>query len=51
METKVTPVAVGGFGVDFEIDMNFLLLNVVKRVRNRTTRFRCFFCSTDDYGI
>jgi len=27
------------------------LHNVVKRVRNRTKRFRCVFSSTDGYGI
>jgi hypothetical protein len=27
------------------------LHNVMKRVRNRTARFRCVFGSTDDYGF
>jgi hypothetical protein len=28
-----------------------LLHNVVKRVRNRTARFRCVFGSKDGYGV
>jgi hypothetical protein len=40
-ETKATPASING-----SIRIS-LLHNVVKRVRNSTTKFLCAFCSTD----
>jgi hypothetical protein len=48
---KATPASVQGVGVDFEIDMDFASPQRLKRVRNRTVRFRCVFGSTDRYGV
>jgi hypothetical protein len=50
-EIKATRASVQGLGVDFLIDMDFSSPQRLKRVRNRTARFRCVFGSTDDYGV
>jgi hypothetical protein len=50
-DTKATPASFQGVGVDFEFDMDFASTQRLKRVRNRTARFRCFFGSTDGYGV
>jgi hypothetical protein len=50
-DTKPTPASVQGVGVDFEIDKGFASPQSLKRVRNRTARFRCVFGSTDGYGV
>jgi hypothetical protein len=39
-----------GVGVDFSIFMDFASAHL-KRVGNRTARFRCVFGSTDRYGV
>jgi hypothetical protein len=46
-DTKTTPASVQGVGVDFEIDMDSASPERLKRVRNRTERFRCVFGSAD----
>jgi hypothetical protein len=50
-DIKATPASVQGVGVDFEIDMDFASPQRLKRVRNRTARFRCVLGSTDRYGV
>jgi hypothetical protein len=50
-ETIATPALLQIVGVYFEIDMDSDSPHVVKRVRNRTARFRCVFGSTDAYGV
>jgi hypothetical protein len=50
-DTKATPASVQGVCVHFQIIWISLLHNVVKRVRNRTARFRCVFGSTDCCGV
>jgi hypothetical protein len=49
--TKVAPASIQGVGVNFLIFMDFASAQLLKRVGNRTARFRCFFGSTDGYGI
>jgi hypothetical protein len=44
-DTKATPAS------NFRLIWIPLLHNVVKRVRNRTARFRSVFCSADGYGV
>jgi hypothetical protein len=43
-DTKATPASV-------QIFMDFASAQRLKRVGNRTTRFRCVFGSTDGYGV
>jgi len=50
-DTKVTPASVHGLGIAFWLVWISLLHSVVKGVLNRTAQFRCFFGSTDGYGI
>jgi hypothetical protein len=50
-ETKARPASVQGVGVDFRLKWISLFHNVVKRLPNRTARFRCVFGSTDGYGV
>jgi hypothetical protein len=50
-DIKATPASVQGVGVEFEIDMDFASPQRLKRVRNRTERFRCVVGSTDGYGV
>jgi hypothetical protein len=50
-DTKATPASVQGVGVDFEFYVDFASPQRFKSVRNRTARFRCFFGSTDGYGV
>jgi hypothetical protein len=49
--TKATLASVQGVGVDFYIFMDFASPQRLKRVGNRTARFRCVFGSTDGYGV
>jgi hypothetical protein len=46
-DTKATAASVSIFRFIWIL----LLHNVVKRVHNRTARFRCLFSSTDGYGV
>jgi hypothetical protein len=50
-DIKATSASVQGVGVDFEIDIDFASPQRLKRVRNRTARFRGVFGSTDRYGV
>jgi hypothetical protein len=50
-DTNATPASVQGVGVDFEFDVDFASPQRLKRVLNRTARFRCVFGSTDGYGV
>jgi len=43
--TKATPASI------FRLIWIWLLHSVVKRVRNRTSRFRCDLDSADGYGV
>jgi len=46
-ETKAMPASVQVADWIFKLILISLLHNVMKCVRNRTSRFRCVFCSTD----
>jgi len=50
-DKKATPAWVEGVGVDFKIHMHSATPNAVKRIRNKTARFRCVFGSTDGYRV
>jgi hypothetical protein len=50
-DAKATTAWVQGVGVEFRLIWTSLLHNVMKRVLNRTARFRRVSSSTDRYGV